>query len=273
MPKGNSTLAERWIGRRFGRLVVVEAFPEGKALVKCDCGNVYKVHRSNLLNGSTRSCGCLLSKTISDNTESRWIGKRFSRLVVIKTMKGRGAIVQCDCGTVLTVLRDNLKRLITKSCGCLAIEIRTKHGHAKSGTKSSEYGIWKSMLNRCNSEGCAGYQDYGGRGIKVCDRWLKFENFLSDMGPRPEGRSIDRIDNNKGYSPDNCRWATAIEQASNKRIHKTAVLLSYGGVVRYLADWSKLTGIKQNTLKNRLNLGWTVDEAITTPIGEKPKRK
>lgn len=129
---------------------------------------------------------------------------------------------RCACGQERDVNLDNLKRGLTTSCGCYAAEnsarCHTTHGCARGSGLSPEYRIWRSMKNRCCNSNVRHYVRYGGRGISVCDRWMKFEDFLADMGPRPTpGHSIDRIDNDGNYEPGNCRWATAKEQRANQR--------------------------------------------------------
>lgn len=154
-------------------------------------------------------------------------GNRFDRLLVIER-SGTGNTGQalwkclCDCGKEANVLSDNLKRGKQRSCGCLLIESRITHG-ATSGGKTEEYKVWQEMRRRCNDEKSNNYHLYGGRGIKVCERWENsFENFLEDMGKRTSPRhSIDRIFNDEDYKPGNCRWATGSEQSINQRIRKT----------------------------------------------------
>lgn len=142
----------------------------------------------------------------------------------------------------------------------------TRHGHAKRGEITSEHRIWAAMRERCNNQWCKAYPNYGGRGITVCERWSSFENFLADMGRRPSlGHSIDRIDNDGPYSPDNCRWATRVEQKANQRPRKDAVWIEHDGHRKTLDDWARALGIRYGTLYQRLAKGWSTERALTTP--------
>lgn len=136
------------------------------------------------------------------------------------------------------------------------------HGHTQAhGIVSPTYCSWQNMKTRCTNPSHAQFKDYGAKGITMCSRWEKFENFLADMGERPEGRTLDRIDNDKGYEPGNCRWATAKEQAREKRRN-----LTHNGITLSVTDWAAKLGIKQATLNARLNRhGWSVEKALTTP--------
>jgi hypothetical protein len=167
--------------------------------------------------------------------------------------------VKCECGNSSTVRHGHLTGGATKSCGCITKERMTTHG--MSGTPA--YKSWQKMLTRCNNSNDKRYNDYGGRGIKVCDRWYDFENFLQDMGERPKGMSIERIHNDSGYYPMNCKWATRKEQMRNRRNN---YLVTYNGKTKPLVDWAEELGINYSTLSKRLSRGWTVERAMVPVV-------
>jgi len=138
-----------------------------------------------------------------------------------------------------------------------------RHGMAET----SEYTSWQGMKNRCFNPNYHRYSDWGGRGITVCDRWLNFENFLADMGTKPSPKhSLDRIDNNADYSPENCRWATKAEQDNNRRSNR---LITIACVTLTIAQWAKKTGFNANVIHDRLKDGWSEFDAVMTPIDGK----
>lgn len=140
-----------------------------------------------------------------------------------------------------------------------------RHGYKTAGKYSSEYSIWMNLRMRCNNPGNNRYAMYGARGIRVCERWeADFLNFLKDMGRRPTpDHSIDRINNDGDYTPENCRWATRKEQCRNRRSSK---FLVFRGERKTTAEWSELFGVSQGTLHYRLKAGWSVEDAITKPL-------
>ncbi len=177
----------------------------------------------------------------------------------------RKARYRCDCGNVVNVFKANASRGHTVSCGCyrkrVTSERSTTHGHKRGGMRTRAYVAWMNMCSRCDNNRRPDYANYGGRGIRVCDRWRSsFENFLSDMGDPDAGMTLDRIDNERGYSPDNCRWATRAEQNLNKR---SCVRYDLNGESLTLAEWSRKTGIGRVTMLKRIQAGVPLDVALT----------
>lgn len=149
------------------------------------------------------------------------------------------------------------------SVNCKVKSLKGKPGHYKTHGKSDSriYIIWTNMMQRCYNVKCPAYNRYGGRGITVCSRWHNFEKFFIDMGDPPIGYSLERKENNKCYSPENCKWATSAEQSRNTRRNH---FLTYDGEIMTIADWSKKTGIKYETLWVRLfDLNWPTEKALT----------
>lgn len=142
------------------------------------------------------------------------------------------------------------------------------HGACAGGKNSPMYALWSHMKDRCLNENNTRYKSYGGRGITVCERWMDFQNFLSDMGERPEGMTLDRIDNDKGYSPDNCRWATNKQQQRNKTNNK---LITYKGETKTLADWADDLGLDYYRVLQRMFNGWEFEDAIDFSLLKNPK--
>jgi hypothetical protein len=257
-------------GERFGRLVVVGYSHSEKNRpwwnARCDCGQDKVVRGEFLRCGRTLSCGCLRREVASARLKGRAAltrvdiaGQVFGRLTAIeavgahKTLRWR---CRCECGTERLIIGSALRTGITVSCGCLRNE--------KTGLRSRTHGLighpayhtWESMRARCAGQD----PNYGGRGITVCGRWDSFENFLADMGERPSPRhSLDRIDNDGPYSPENCRWSTWGAQARNKRSNRVIVL---DGVSLPVVDWAARAGVPPGKIYYRLRKGWSDREAV-----------
>lgn len=203
-------------------------------------------------------------------------GQRFNRLVVLRraAIEDGGNLrweCRCDCGNITTSLGSHLKNGGVKSCGCLLLkagEQTRTHGFTASQDPlaKSTYAAWANMIDRCVNPKAKAYKNYGGRGIRVCERWRgSFEAFVEDIGVRPsKDHSLDRYpDVNGGYEPSNCRWATASEQTRNTR--KT-VFIEFEGRRVALADAADKNGLKHTTVKERLKRGWPVEEALTLKV-------
>lgn len=197
------------------------------------------------------------------------VGRTFGRWTVLGLAPYRTAKefyeCRCKCGTYRDVRKDQLTRGVSKSCGCLKAEIarnqivRLSTTHGMSGSTTHE--IWKGMRKRCNNSKDKNYKNYGGRGIRVCARWDDFAKFLSDMGERPKGMTIERIDNDGNYEPKNCRWASQKEQANNKR---EGLLYRIDGEIHTLSQWCEKLGIPYHRAYQRIfRLHWTLKRALT----------
>ena len=191
----------------------------------------------------------------------------FGRLTVIAyagaLRKATHWFCECECGNVVKIGARNLVRGITKSCGCMRQEMMTTHGKART----CEYKIWQSMKARCKNPNAKAYPYYGGRGIKVCKRWLAgFDSFYEDMGERPsEKHSLERVENNGDYSPENCKWVLRIEQSNNQRNN---ILATVGGQTKTIAQWSGGTQTKMyGRARARVSRGWCDECAITNGPG------
>ena len=190
-------------------------------------------------------------------------GRRFHKLVALELVqewKGKRDRVrvwrcQCDCGNEVMVKQRYLYQgeSVTKSCGCIIGKHKRTHG----ATGTAEFGVWSSMRARC---GPGGHKDYAGRGIRVCERWQKFENFLADMGKRPSPlHSIERMDNDGNYEPSNCRWATVTEQSNNRR---SSLRIEFNGATHTAAEWERLLGLRTGWVSTKLKKGWPVEKVM-----------
>jgi hypothetical protein len=197
------------------------------------------------------------------------VGKRFGHLVVVshshmgKRWHHYWHCV-CACGTYCTKSGDDMRSARADSCGCLhRARLRAScHNRSHNASDTPIYRVWQAMLNRCRNRNMAAYIRYGGRGISVCARWRdSFEAFLSDMGPPPEGGSVERLNNDGNYEPANCRWASRKEQGRNKRNNH---ILAFRGETLCLAAWAERLGLDQETIRKRLKV-MSVEEALAKP--------
>lgn len=196
-------------------------------------------------------------------------GEVFGRLTVIgPAPKNEGDIhrrvyARCKCGEIRNIMFSLLVTGKTVSCGCYRRTKNITHGHASEHNGNRTYYVYRDMLNRCNNKKYKEYYLYGGRGIQVCARWKeRYENFLEDMGIRPEGMSLDRIDNDGDYEPSNCRWATIYDQANNKRNN---VVLEYNCRTQTAAQWARELNISVWNIYARKKRGWSDERILSTP--------
>ncbi len=198
-------------------------------------------------------------------------GEVFGRLTVTGHNEATGKVIcQCECGKIKEARAGNLIHGGTRSCGCLRSENSSKKARTHGGSETSLYLAWSNMRRRCNCKTSTFYKDYGGRGIKVCEEWDDFATFKRDMGDRPSGMTIDRIDNDKGYSKDNCKWSTPKEQNRNRRRKR---LITAFGQTKCMAQWVEETGIGRSAIEHRIKSGKSVEFALSKPSRKTDNRK
>lgn len=248
-------------GMRFGKLVVVERSYEGRAKAGrpfwkclCDCGNVTIVSSNHLKDGAIKSCGC--GQRNNDLT-----GKMFGRWTAIKRERIRDGyywLCRCECGTTRYVLHSSLVGGTSKSCGCYHREELAKRLSTHGMTDTRLYRIYYDIKSRCTNPKNHRYADYGGRGITLCDLWDKsFDEFANWAIPNGyhDDLSIDRIDNDGPYSPENCRWVSPEEQSNNKR---TTIFIEMFGVKKSLKQWVEFMGWSYSKYHGRYYRGYEV---------------
>ena len=253
-------------GQKFGMLTALyktrKVGSHVYMMFRCDCGATKELRKSNVVSeaaGNTRSCGCaagredLAGKVFGKLTALRKCGLGPSRNVIW--------LCACECGKEMMAPADKLRFGRVGSCGCSRlIESR--------GRFIPEKQIWLGLIERCTNDKCPSWKNYGARGIKVCERWIaSFEAFFADMGRRPRGTTIDRINNNGNYEPSNCRWVNQGEQNNNRRGN---VWIEFGGERLTCAQWDRKLGFTLATVRGRLHRGWNHEKAITTP--QKPRK-
>lgn len=258
-------------GEKFWMLTAIEYIGSNngaKWLFKCECGNNVKHNSSMVKGGHIRSCGCMSKKNQYSATPI-FEGQKIGQITAIKMLGKKGHNISwecsCFCGNIFSALSSNIISGNTKSCGCLKAKICREKATIHGMSNTSVYGLWNNIMRRCYDAKNPAYKNYGGRGIKVCDRWHDFEKFFEDMGNRPEGFSIDRKNNDAEYSNENCQWSTATEQARNRRDN---VFIEINGENKTIAEWSEITGVPYGRINQRRSAGWH-DEDLFIPVGQK----
>lgn len=273
---GEKVNIQNYIGSKFGHVTVI-----GKAesknprsnsfLLRCDCGKVLVDKPSRVFSGLRRSCGECKYHTYSKYDLSKYesyIGKRINKLTVTSVEyasendKHAVFVCLCDCGNIRKVLPKDFRKGKIKSCGaCIG-----RNNTGAYARNPEIYKVWSGIMSRCHNTKDQNYYRYGGRGIRVCESWEKYENFerwVLENGGLKDGYSVDRIDNNGDYSPDNCRFATMRQQSRNRRSN---TIIEYAGKSMCLIEWSEYLNMDYKALVSRNKRGWDAERMFTTPI-------
>lgn len=269
------------IGEQFGLLTVIRRADndeQGRVcwVCMCDCGNPNPriVRGQNLINGKTISCGCIKRKKEAKNL----VGMKFGMLSVISRAEdnigndGKNVIMWncvCECGNKTIVDGRSLKKGHTKSCGCLQGEHHNDSSHILGKTRL--YRIWTNMKQRCYNPNNSNFKNYGAKGVTICEEWknsyTKFKEWATNNGYN-DTLTVDRINVNDNYYPENCRWISLREQENNKSVNH---FITFNGETLTLAEWNRKLGFKRGVLEYRLKKGWDIEKAITTPLMNRHK--
>ena len=278
---GNGHQLIEMVGKKFNHLLVteeVEKNKRGQRMFKClcDCGNYRVVEGYALRKGQVKSCGCLYDGRRVENKKEGIIGKRFGKLFVQREVGGEkeNTLFEClcDCGNV-TIEKWSALIRGKESCGCLHHEQLLRRNTTHGGSKNRLYCVWQNMKRRCYDINAKEYKNYGGRGIAVCNEWRDnynaFKKFMLEKGYEEGAKrgecTIERLDVNGNYCPENCCVITIQEQAYNKT---NSHLEEYNGEIKTIAEWADEYGVDYNLIFKRLQRGWSMEEAL-----HKPKRR
>ncbi len=267
-------------GQKFNRLTVIERHGSNKHgqplwLCKCDCGNQIITTTGALKSGNTKSCGCFRRESITKTNYQDLTGQKFGRLTVISRAGSTNAQkalwkCRCDCGNISFVATGSLESGRIQSCGCYGYEMRLKANTTHGGKRERLYRIWAGMKTRCYNKNAASYENYGARGISICDEWREsYENFRkwSLENGYADDLSIDRIDVNGNYEPSNCRWATRQEQSENTRAN---IFITINGEKKTLTEWSRIYNVPYKTVEHRFWYGCEMEHLFDPP--KEPKK-
>lgn len=269
-----------YIGKTYGHLTVIgkaqSSHPYSNSWdFQCICGAIISEQPSRVVTGHKKSCGKCKEGKLGAKPHfdiDSYIGRKENMLTVIGIAprepgeKARKLLCQCDCGNQTRITPNQFAKEKVMSCGCLRKKSQNEFdGHSKHPL----YKIWVQMMRRCYTAKTKHYDRYGGRGISVCEEWHSFNKFAEwsdSIGGRKPGTSLDRIDNDGNYCPENCRWADVKTQRRNTSAN---VVLEYNGKRKTLIEWSEITGISWVALNHRYHRGWSVERMLTEPIHEK----
>lgn len=265
-------------GDQFGEWTLVE--PDGKRKWKCQCscGTIKSVRTDTLTSGTSRCCGCKTKEyqrdaKIKQGPKEDLVGRRYGRLTVLGYAGGSKWHCRCDCGEERIIHTGALNFGVNKSCGCKSRDfikgMATTHGLSKDPL----YIVWQGIKHRCYNPKAKHYKSYGGRGITICEEWLNdfvpFYEWAISTGYR-KGLTIDRIDVNGNYCPENCRWATQKEQMNNVRHNR---MITHNGETKTARQWADFFGVPYHVFYGRVvGSGWAVEKAITEPVAKRKKR-
>ena len=267
------------VGGRFGKWTVLKELEERRhravqVLARCDCGTEAVIRYTVLRHGRSKGCPRCAGRRDPEPRVGQVFGKWTVIGAVIKVDRRKRCLCRCECGAERLLLMQSLNSGASTQCrSCQSRGNTTRRTHNR--TRTTEHNIWCAMRRRCNKPQTQTYRRYGGRGIRVCDEWnaprTGFQAFFRDMGARPSAEhTLERVDNDGDYTPENCRWATRTEQARNR---STSALVEIDGETKTIAEWCEEAGIPQYLFHNRTKvLGWEPRRALCTPARKFTKR-